>query len=250
MMMIKNRTVEVFDDLATLSQAAVVQFVELTHWAIGQRGQFWACLAGGTTPRVLYQTLTQPPFAGMLPWDRMFFTWGDERLVPPDDPQSNYGQAERELFSKVAVPADNIFRIRGELPADQAVADITARLRELADPGVDWPRLDLVLLGLGAAGPIASLFPGSDPALGAGKPALATTGHYQGRPAGRVTLTPALFKTARHVLFLVSGAEKAEAVAGSLRGADDPLRWPARRIQPAIGEVTWLLDAAAASLLE
>jgi len=249
-MAIKNRTVEVFDDLSTLSQAAVVQFVELTHWAIGQRDRFWACLSGGTTPRLLFQSLTQPPFAGMLPWDKMFFTWGDERLVPPDDPESNYGLAERELFSQVNVPAENIYRIRGELPPNQAVAEFTGRLQQVADPGLNWPRLDLVLLGLGADGHIASLFPGSDPALGADVPALATTGHYQGRPAGRVTLTPAVFNTARHVLFLVSGAEKAEAVAGSLRGADDPLRWPARRIRPDAGEVTWLIDSAAASLLE
>ena len=202
--MIKNGTVEVFDNLATLSQAAVVQFVELTHWAIGQRGVFRVCLSGGSTPKCCYRWLAQPPFAGMLPWEKITFFWGDERLVPPDDPESNYGQAERELFSQVSVPAANIYRIRGELaPRPGCRRSIIAQLKQLADPGLSWPRMDLVLLGLGADGHTASLFPGSDPALGAGLAALAVTGNYQGRPAGRVTLTPALFNSARHVLFLV-----------------------------------------------
>jgi 6-phosphogluconolactonase len=247
--MIKNGTVEIFDSLATLSQAAVVQFVELTHWAIGQRGVFRVCLSGGSTPQMLYATLAQAPFAGMLPWEKITFFWGDERLVPPDDPESNYGQAERELLHPAGVPAANIYRIRGELPPEQAAQDILLRLQQLAEPGMQWPQMDLVLLGLGADGHTASLFPGSDPALGAGQAALAVTGNYQGRPAERITLTPAFFNSARHVLFLVAGAEKAEALAASIYGPDDPIRWPAQRIRPSAGEVTWLVDAPASARL-
>jgi 6-phosphogluconolactonase len=247
--MIKNGTVEVFDDLATLSQAAVVEFVELVHWAIGQRGIFQVCLSGGSTPQTLFRTLAQPPFSDMLPWDKMRFFWGDERLVPPDDPESNYGQVQRELFSRVRVPPENILRTRGELPPQQAASDINARLLGLAEPGLNWPRMDLVLLGLGADGHTASLFPESDPALGADQAALAVTGDYQGRPANRVTFTPALFNSAYHVLFLVAGADKADALAASVQGPDDPRRWPAQRILPTNGEITWLVDTPAASKL-
>jgi 6-phosphogluconolactonase len=244
--MAKNGTVEIFDSLTTLSQAAVVQFVELTHWAIGQRGVCRVCLSGGSTPATLYATLAQAPFAGMLPWEKITFFWGDERLVPSDDPESNYGQAEREFLHTVGVPAANKYRIRGELAPEQAAQDIMTRLQELAEPGRQWPQMDMVLLGLGTDGHTASLFPGSDPALGAGQAALAVTGNYQGRPAGRITLTPDFFNSAYHVLFLVAGAEKAEALAASVYGPDDPVRWPAQRIHPAAGEITWLVEASAA----
>jgi 6-phosphogluconolactonase len=247
--MLKNRTVEVFDTLSTLSQAALVQFVALAHPSIAQRGIFRVCVSGGSTPKLLYRSLAQPPYAGTLPWEKITFFWGDERLVPPDDPESNYGQAQRELFSQVSVPAANIYRIRGELPPAQAAQDYIAQLGRLADPGLSWPRLDLALLGLGADGHTASLFPGSDPALGAGQAALAVTGNYAGRPAERVTLTPDLFNSARHVFFLVAGAEKAAALAASVSGPDDPVRWPAQRIHPTAGEITWLVDAPAAAQL-
>jgi len=242
-------SVEVFTDLFTLSQAAVVQFVQLAYQAVQQRGVFRVCLSGGSTPQALYQLLAQPPYAVELPWDRFIFFWGDERLVPPDDPESNYGQTHRSLLSRVPVPPANLCRIKGELAPEEAARDAIAQLQAQAEPGLGWPRLDLALLGLGADGHTASLFPGSDPAPGEILPALAVTGSYQGRPARRVTLTPLVFNSARQVLFLVSGAEKAAAVAASIQGSGDPRRWPARRIQPAAGEVTWLVDAAAAEKL-
>jgi 6-phosphogluconolactonase len=206
-------------------------------------------LAGGGTPLAVYAAL-----AGRadVPWPRVHVFWGDERLVPPDDPGSNYRAAREALLTHLPIPAENVHRPRGEWPAEAAVADYATQLRAWAaarDPGAPhpWPRFDVVLLGLGEDGHTASLFPGST--VEAEEPVLAVSADYQGRPAGRVTLTPAVINDARHVIFLITGAGKAEAVYQTLRGADDPRRYPAQRIRPADGQVTWLLDRAAAARL-
>ena len=240
-------TVHIYPDPPALAQAAAELFARQAQEAVAQRGAFWVCLSGGSTPQALYRLLAQPPYLAGLPWGRMVFLWGDERLVPPGDPESNFGQARALLLDPAGVTAGQALRIKGELPAAEAVADFEGQLRAQADPGEDWPVPDLVLLGLGADGHTASLFPGSDPAAGAGHPALAVTGSYQGRPAGRVTLTPEFINTARQVVFLVAGADKAAALAAALAPERDLLRRPAQRIAPPHGQVTWLVDAAAAA---
>jgi 6-phosphogluconolactonase len=239
--------IEISPDLPALSQAAASLFARLAHEAVAARGLFRACLSGGSTPRELFRLLAQPPYQASLPWGQMEFYWGDERLVPPDDPESNYHQAWQELLAHVPVDPGRIVRMKGELSPAEAAADYAAQLRAHAGPGLAWPILDLVLLGLGADGHTASLFPNSDPAPGETQPVLAVTGDYQGRPANRVTLTPLVFNSARQVYFLVNGAEKAAALAATLAPTRDPRRWPAQRIHPAA--VTWLVDSAAAKSL-
>jgi 6-phosphogluconolactonase len=236
--------IQIYPDLAALSQAAADLFGRLARGAAAERGLFRTCLSGGSTPLRLFQLLSNT--AG-LPWAQMQFFWGDERLVPPDDPQSNFGQAWQMLLGPVGVTPAQCCRIMGELPPAEAQFAALGQLRAQAAPGQNWPRFDLVLLGLGADGHTASLFPGSDPQAGAGQGALAVTGSYQGRPAARLTLTPDVFNAARQVVFLVSGADKAEALVGSLNSPTDPWRWPAQRIVPTDGTVTWLVDADAAS---
>lgn len=220
--------------------------------AVAQKGLASFVLAGGGTPLGAYRALAAPPLAQAVPWARVHFFWGDERLVPPDDPGSNYAAAAKALLAPLAIPPGHIHRMRGELPATEAAADYAGRLRVWAmahDPGAPhpWPRFDLVLLGLGEDGHTASLFPGSPPA--ADGPVVAVTADYQGRPAGRVTLTPLSLNDARHIVFLASGSGKAAAVYNTLR-ADDPSRFPAQRIRPAEGRVTWLMDRAAAATLD
>lgn len=213
--------------------------------AARQRGAASLVLAGGGTPLALYRMLAE---RSDVDWGSIHTFWGDERLVGPDDPGSNYRAAREALLSRVDLPAAHIHRMRGELPPDEAAADYAARLRDWAaahDPGAPnpWPRFDVVLLGLGEDGHTASLFPGSP--LSPPQPVVAVTADYQGRPAGRITLTPRVFNDARHVIFLVAGAGKAEAARETFY-ADDPARLPAQRIRPDYGRVTWLLDRAAA----
>ena len=202
-------------------------------------------LAGGTTPLPLYARLAE---ATDLEWERIHVFWGDERLVPPDDPGSNYAAAHEALLRYAPLPEANIHRIKGELDEVAAVADYAEQLRRFAqrhDAGCPspWPRFDVVLLGLGADGHTASLFPGSPAECVV--PVMAVTADYAGRPARRVTLTPIVFNHARRVAFLVSGADKAAAVVAALGPARDPERYPAQRIQPE-GELVWFVDKAAA----
>lgn len=237
--------------LADLTYDLLEYFTEILGIIIAEKGVASFVLSGGGTPRDLYELLGHSADIFDVPWDKVHFFWGDERLVPPDDPGSNYGEAREILLRPLNIPEQNIHRIRGELLPGEAAADYVAQLRAWAaehDPGAPnpWPRFDLVLLGLGEDGHTASLFPGSPVAVDA--PVIAVTADYQGRPAGRVTLTPLVFNDARGVDFLVSGKNKADAVYHTFY-TDDPVRYPAQRIRPANGDVTWLLDRAAATRL-
>ena len=262
--------IRVFPDLPALSGFAARLFSDIARDSVTQRGRFLAALSGGGTPLALYRLLALPPFRDDLPWERMHFFWGDERCVPPEDPGSNFRQAYDAWLSQVPLPAENIHRAKGELSPASAAEDYARQLSEFAAPGLDYPRFDLVLLGLGADGHTASLFPQLSPQMPAlsgaeggtfgGRqedarehqevaPVLAVTADYQGRPANRVTLTPPVFNAARNVLFLVVGEEKAAALAATFRGQRDPLKYPAQRIEPPEGKVWWLMDEPAASLL-
>jgi 6-phosphogluconolactonase len=241
--------IRVLDDLA---RGVAGFFAERLSTAAGQKGVASFVLAGGGTPLALYRALASPPYRQAIPWEKVHFFWGDERLVRPDDPGSNYAAARNAFLDPLSIPPDNIHRIKGELQPQEAAADYAARLSAWAvkyDPGASnlWPRFDLVLLGLGEDGHTASLFPGSP--VEVDSPVMAVTADYKGRPAGRVTLTPPVFNDARAVCFLVSGTNKAEAVYQTL-SSDDPVQLPAQRIRPANGQVTWLLDRAAAAALD
>ena len=193
--------------------------------------------------------LATPLYRSLLPWHEMYFFWGDERLVPPDDTGSNYYHAAQLLLDKVHVPAENIHRVKGELPTESAILDYTAQLQSFATGRRNWPRFDLVLLGLGSDGHTASLFPGSPGMDESGIAVKAVMANYEDRPSQRLTLTPTVFNESRHILFLVTGANKADAAAAVLDGPFDPEQWPAQRIQPSTGTVTWLIDKAAAAKL-
>lgn len=240
----------IMDDGPDITRAAAELVASLSREPVMARGRFNFALSGGNTPLPLYRLLGSPAYALAMPWDRTHFFWCDERCVPPDHPENSYGQARESLLVAVDAPASHIHRIRGELDPAAAATDYVATLRLHADEGLTWPQLDVAILGLGSDGHTASLFPGSpldtDPAV----PARAVTGDYAGRPSQRVTLTPAIFHTARHLIFLVTGTNKAEALAATLEGPDDPVRWPAQRLLPEGGTVTWIVDRAAGARLQ
>lgn len=218
---------------------------------VAARGVASLVLSGGGTPLALYRVMAAPPFAGRIPWSETHIFWGDERLVPPEDPDSNYRAAWEALLRRVPIPPANIHRMRGELAPEAAAADYTRQLRNWTaahDPQTPdgWPRFSVVLLGLGEDGHTASLFPGSPEE--AQEPVIAVTADYQGRPANRITLTPAIINRGRRVAFLVSGAGKAAAVFDTFK-TPDPARFPAQRIRPEGAGPVWYLDPPAAQRL-
>jgi len=238
--------VKTFANGDELDRFAAETVVELAVDAVRERAQCHLVLSGGGTPSPLYRLLGQAEFAHRFPWNSTHFYWGDERLVPASDPDSNYGQAMSLLLGKVPVRQANIHRIKGELAPQQAVADYQSQLLMMADSGLPWPRFDIVLLGMGADGHIASLFPGSLPLRERQKAVFAVKATYEDRPAHRVTLTPMVFNSARNILILVKGSSKAPAVAVALQGPRDEMKWPVQRLQPTTGQLLWLIDQEAA----
>jgi 6-phosphogluconolactonase len=242
--------IRLFADLDELSEAAAGEFCRIACQAIAERGRAVVTLSGGSTPRRLYELLTTDRYRHRVAWDRVEFFWGDERAVPPDHSDSNYRMARHVLLEPLAIPTAHIHRIEGDRN-DLDAAALTYE-REIARvfgvlPDGPPPAFDLVVLGMGTDGHTASLFPGTD----AGEdsrwvvsqcvPAIA---------ASRVTMTPRLLNAARHVMFLVAGPEKADALALVLEGVRDPQRLPAQLIEPTSGVLVWFVDRGAAARLD
>jgi len=242
--------VEIFNNQADLIKRASEIFISVTNESVVKNGRFLTAFSGGSTPKALFQLLATPAYVSQIDWLHTHVFWGDERLVPPDDPGSNYKLAMDTLLTHVPIPVENIHRAKGELDVKTAVSDYVQQLQRLALPNQTVPQLDLALMGLGSDGHTASLFPGPIPAAENTQPVLAVTANYDGRPAQRITLTPLIFNAARHILFLVTGEKKATALAAVLNRQDSPEKWPAQRIQPQNGTVTWLVDEDASLRLE
>jgi 6-phosphogluconolactonase len=242
--------VRILDDAEAVSRAAAELFVASAHAAVARHGRFAVALAGGSTPRRAYQLLAEEPYVGAVRWPRVEFFWGDERAVPPDHADSNFRMANEALLLQLPVPAANLHRMPAELPNRPAAAELyQAELaRVLMTPvGGEPPALDLVLLGMGADGHTASLFPGTD--------ALNDTARWvvpnfvPKLNAHRLTLTYRAINRARCVCFLVAGGDKAATLAEVLNGPPDPQRLPSQAVRPTAGELIWLADRAAAAAL-
>jgi 6-phosphogluconolactonase len=235
-------SVHIYSSSEELSRAAAREFAARAKEAIEERGRFAVVLAGGSTPETMYGILPRD-YIGRIDWSKVYVFFGDERAVPPHHEDSNLKMASEVLLDHV--PVGNVHRIRGELPPAEAAEAYEEELGTFLGTE-DVPRFDLILLGLGADGHTASLFPWT-PALEVQDrwvvanpvPRLDTT---------RITLTVPVINAARTVIFLVEGEDKAEAVREVLEGEDDPRAYPARLIQPPGGQ-EWMLDRSAASLL-
>jgi len=232
-----------------LFDAAAEEVVRATNEAVTHRRRFTIALSGGSTPKSLYNLLATNARA-TLPWDRMFFFWSDERHVPPTDPDSNYRMANEAMLAKIPVAAANIFRVPAENPdadaAAQAYEQTMQKFFELK-PG-EFPRFDLILLGLGPDGHTASLFPET-----AGlneKSRLVIANWVEKFKTSRITFTSPVLNAARNVAFLVSGTDKAPALHAVLEDEAAPAnRYPAKLVRPSDGKLAWFVDRAAASQL-
>lgn len=241
--------IRVFESADLVAEAAAGVFARAARQAVESGRPFSVALSGGSTPVRLFKLLAVEPYRDRIPWAGVHLFWGDERTVPPDHPDSNFGVADESLLSKLELPRDNVHRIRAELPDPQAAAaDYEAELRRhfgLAE--AELPRFDLAYLGMGADGHTASLFPGTD-ALDERR-RLAVAQWVEKLGAHRITLTCPVFNNAACILLLVTGGEKAETLREVLEGAADPPRYPVQLVRPEGGELLWYIDEAAGRLL-
>lgn len=239
-----QRDVRLFDDDAALFDAAAGLFVAAAATAVATHGRFRVALAGGTTPLGLYERLAAPPWRERVPWDVTHVFWGDERAVPPADPDSNYGRALEALLRHVPLPPIQAHRLRGERrPLDAAAAEYERLLRgHLGERPDGTPRagFDLLLLGMGRDGHTASLFPG-DAALGETRRwVVPVTAPPWVQPAERLTLTLPALDAACHCVFLLTGEDKAAALRAVLAPEPGAEPVPAALVTPR-GPSTWLV---------
>jgi len=226
--------IEIYSDANELALAAAEYFVAQCPETVA--------LSGGSTPKLMFQVLAEQ-FRDEVSWDKVQFFWSDERHVPPDNPESNYRMANEALLSHVPVSADNVHRIRGENPDAAAVAsEYEQTIVQVTNQTL--PRLDLIFLGLGTDGHTASIFPGSE-VLHETKRLVAAP-YVEKFKSYRITMTLPLLNNGASVVFLVSGAEKAEIVREVLQGER---KYPAQAVNPTQGELIWMLDKDAASKL-
>jgi 6-phosphogluconolactonase len=236
-----------FSDSAALAEAAAAAILQAAQTAVAAQGRFTVALAGGATPAQTYARLALAPFVDAMPWDKTWVFFGDERMVPPQHPESNFRMADDSFLSKVPLATDHVFRMRGEAEdAEAAAADYSKALADMCTTrrrGV--PRLDLVLLGVGVDGHTASLFPGSPVVREIFRPVAAVHAAAAAIPE-RLTMTFPVINAAARVFVLVSGAEKTKVVKKVLH---DKALVPAGMVSPEDGELWWFVDEAAAALL-
>lgn len=229
-----------------VARAAADEFLRRAL-AVDTGRPFSVALSGGSTPRRLFRLLADEPYLSRMPWQHLHLYWGDERPVGPDHADSNYGAVRATLLKTAPIPAGNVHPIPGELEPSRAAERYEAELRRLFDLAAgEAPRFDLTLLGMGADGHTASLFPGNE-ALEQDErlvvaPWVEKLGSY------RISLTCNTLNNSAFIIFLVTGGEKAETLRQVLEGPAG--RYPAQLIRPSEGEVYWYVDRAAGRLLQ
>ncbi len=245
-----NREIRILGGAEAICKAAAAELLSAAAEAVQSKGAFAIALAGGSTPKALYSLLaTGPSIRAQMPWAKLYFFFSDERHVPPDSAESNFRMAQEAMLSKIPLTPQQVARIKGEYAdAAQAAQEYEQTLRDFFRLAVgEFPRFDLVLLGMGPDGHTASLFPGTK-ALREEKRLVVS--NWVGKfCTDRITLTAPVFNNAACVLFMAHGEDKAPALKAVLEGPYEPEQLPAQLIQPKNGKLLWFVDTAAARLL-
>jgi 6-phosphogluconolactonase len=239
-----NTAIEILPDESHLAEAAADRFIGIVEATLRYRQVADVVLAGGSTPRAMNTLLATSPRRSGVAWDRVRFFFGDERTVPPDDAESNYRMNRETLFDPLGIPAEHIFRMRGEdEPHAAAAAYAEVLVRELGSR----PRFDLLYLGMGPDGHTASIFPGT--LAGIDDSQLVVANWVEKFKTWRITLTPHVINDATHVVITTGGSAKADALHGVLDGPHVPDTYPVQFVAPTDGELHWLIDEQAAEKL-
>jgi 6-phosphogluconolactonase len=237
--------IRIHKDVEALGLAVAEFFLEKACLAVEQKGRFTVSLAGGETPRRIYEILGKPPYSNNIPWKQVHIYWGDERFVPADNVRSNQLMARKALLDHVPIPPEQIHPILCEISPQQA-AENYEKVIDATFPEAK-PQFDFIFLGLGSDGHTASLFPYTS--------VLTEQDHWAGhvylpeQDSHRVTLTAPLINQAMTIVFMVTGGAKAEILREVLEGSQDHQRLPSQMIAPSKGELYWFLDQDAGRLL-
>lgn len=246
-MKINTPEIIICEDPAEIAERAATVFVKLAGGFIKSRGRFTVALSGGRTPEGMYKLLGSEKYRKGIDWSGVEFFWGDERCVPPTHPESNFFNAKKTLLERLEIPEKNIHRIKGEL-LEAASEEYETELENFFGlKKGEAPAFDLVILGMGADGHTASLFPRTSVLKEEKKRAAAT--YVERLKALRITLTPPVIKRAANIIFLVSGREKSDALYNVLKRAYEPERFPAQITLLSEGTSTWFVDKEAARKL-
>ncbi len=240
-----DAVVRVYPDVETLSHAVATSLADHVRTVVSSQAHFALALAGGNTPRTLYRVLARD-YREAIPWTRVRLFWGDERYVSRDDPRSNYQLVRETLLDELAIPPDQVHPMPTDFPTPEEAAGAYERTLRAHFPDTP-PRFDLILLGMGADGHTASLFPHSPAVRERTRWVVAVRAPVE--PAVRLTLTLPVLNAAVSVFFLVTGGEKAETLRRVLAEPPGALARPASAVRPAGGTLVWWADEAAAQLV-
>lgn len=238
--------IKIFEDQRAASKVMTEMFTSIAQEAVSGWGRFTVALTGGSSPQMLYEILRSDPYRQRVPWENCHVFWGDERAVPFTDERSNARMGFEKLLNHVPVLTGQIYRMNGEIAPEKAADEYEKMLNRHF--GNQEPAFDLILLGMGADGHTASIFPGSDAVHE--KKRLVATGYNSEQGTHRITLTAPLINKSRHIFFAVFGEEKAETLRRVLEGEYNPEKLPAQLMKSGQGEITWFLDEKSAKLLK
>jgi len=240
--------IRVYPTPETLFQETAHQFMQIAREAVNERGRFVAALSGGSTPKGLFQQISEEPYRTLIPWAKTYFFWVDERHVPLTDGASNYRMTQEFLLAKVPIPKANVFPMTdGSQPVERAASVYEIKMGKFFGAGA-LPAFDLTLLGMGDDGHTASLFPGMPQLNELHK---WVVGYFVDEARKeRVSLTFPVLNASRNLLVLVEGQKKAERLKDALEGPSEPPRLPIQYLRPAGGKLVFAMDAAAAALLK
>ncbi len=235
-------TRRIFDDNEAMARA----FAEFLAKKSSENESLTIALSGGSTPKALFKILSND-YKDTIDWSKLHFFWGDERMVPPSHEESNFKMTDDLLFSQVSIPESNIHRIKGENELVEEVSRYGKEIEENVGSQNGTPSFDIVMLGMGADGHTASIFPPDIDLINANTICAAGTNPESGQR--RVTITGTVINNAKHVCFLVTGAGKAEKIDEIFNQKADYLAYPAAHIKPNAGELIWFMDESASSKL-
>ncbi|MFN3695224.1 MAG: 6-phosphogluconolactonase [Ignavibacterium sp.] len=239
-----NYDLKIFHSLIELSEYFAKK---LNNQVDFTNSKYNLALSGGSTPKYIYKYLAEN-FSEKIEWSKINFFWGDERCIPPTDDESNYKTAYDNLLSKISIPEENIFRIKGENNPEAEAKSYSEKIRVELPQQNQLPQFDLIMLGLGEDGHTASIFPDQMNLLNENK--ICSVAIHPTTKQKRITLTGKVINNARNVVFIVTGKNKSKIVDDLLNHKQDSKKYPASFIKPVNGSLFWLLDIDAAGLLK